>query len=135
LKLVRTAVVICALVFTISAQAASGATVVKLVAVQQSQKDITNGFMFKDIDLIGGKRAGHDTATCKLASQQKANCSILFYLSGGTIRAKLVILFSKPSGSGTITGGSGRYAGANGKLTFRNLNKEGTQTAVVLTLI
>jgi hypothetical protein len=136
LKLVPlTALVICALAAAISAQAANSATVLKLVAVQQSQKDISNGFMFTDIDLIGGKRAGRDTATCKLASQQKANCNILFQLSGGTIKAKLVILFSKPSGTGTITGGSGKYAGAKGKLTFRNLNEKGTRTAVVLTFV
>jgi hypothetical protein len=117
-----------------SAHAASTAKVIRLLAVQQGQKDTSNGFVIRDNDFIGGKKAGRDTVTCKVVSQQKANCKFVTVLAGGTIKANLTIVFSKSSGQGTITGGTGQYAGAKGKLTFGNLNEKGTRTAVVLTL-
>jgi hypothetical protein len=128
------AVAVCALAAGMSAQAASSAKLIKLLSVQQSQKESANGFVIRDNDFIGGKKAGRDTLTCKTASQQKANCTVLFVLSGGTIKGKFVIVFSKSGGQGTIVGGTGKYAGAKGKLAYRNLNEKGTRTAIVLTL-
>ena len=133
--LAATAVTVCALSAGVSAQAAGSAKVIKLVAVQQSQKDIPNGFVIKDNDFIAGKKVGHDTLTCKVASsQQKANCKVLFQLTGGTMKGTVAIVFSKSQGGGTITGGTGNYARAKGKLAFRNLNEKGTRTAITLTL-
>jgi hypothetical protein len=118
----------------VSAHAAAKSQVIRFVAVQVSQKATKGGFVIRDNDFINGKRVGRDTLTC-LASQTKANCRILVELPGGTVRARLVLLFSKSRGQGTIIGGTGKYAGAKGTLTFANLNAKGTRTAVVLTLV
>jgi hypothetical protein len=45
-----------------------------------------------------------------------------------------VLNFKAPQGKGTVTGGTGKYAGAKGTLVFKNLNKQGTRTSVALTL-
>jgi hypothetical protein len=126
-------VLACALAVAIGAQAASNATVIKLTAVQQSQKQTKTGFVLRDTDVIAGRTAGHDSLTCKVAGQKKATCKASFDLSDGTIEATVLILFAKPSGGGTITAGTGRYAGAKGKLAWRNLNDAGTRTAIVFT--
>jgi hypothetical protein len=55
-------------------------------------------------------------------------------LTPGTIRANLVLNFKASQGKGTVTGGTGKYAGAKGTLVFKNLNKQGTRTSVALTL-
>jgi hypothetical protein len=118
----------------VSAHAGAKSNVVRFVAVQVSQKPTPRGFIIKDNDFINGRRVGRDTLTC-LATQTKANCGLLVVLPGGTIKGKLVLVFSRSKGQGTITGGTGKYAGAKGTLTFANLNAKGTRTAVVLTLV
>jgi hypothetical protein len=128
------AVVIGALVAVVNGQAARSATVIKLISVQVSQKQPTKDtVVVQDNDLINGKKAGHDTLRCKFASI-KANCSIVIALAAGKLNGKLVILFSASSGRGLITGGSGKYAGANGSFKYKNLNPKGTRTSVVVTL-
>jgi hypothetical protein len=119
----------------VSAHAAAKSKVIRLVAVQVSQKATKGGFVIKDNDFINGKRVGRDTLTCSGASQTKANCGLVVVLPGGTIKGKFVIVFSRSKGQGTIIGGTGKYAGAKGRLTFANLNAKGTRTAVVLTLV
>jgi hypothetical protein len=128
------AVIACMLLAGMSAQAARTAKVISFVSVQVSQKQTANGFVVKDNDFIGGKKAGRDTLTCAVASQRQAKCKLLVELRAGTITGNVVLVFSKSQGRGTITGGTGEYAGAKGRLTFRNLNAKGTRTAVVLTL-
>jgi hypothetical protein len=119
----------------VGAHAAAKSQVIRFVAVQVSQKATKGGFVIRDNDFINGKRVGRDTLTCSSASQTKANCGLVVALPGGTIKARFVIVFSKSRGQGTIIGGTGKYAGAKGTLTFANLNAKGTRTAVVLTLV
>jgi hypothetical protein len=121
--------------FTGAAQAASGSDVIRLTSVQVSQKrpnDTT--FLIHNNDVINGKKVGHDTLTCKVVAQSKVSCSIVVVLAAGKLNGKFVQSLSASSGKGTITGGTGEYAGASGRFTFRNLNTEGTRTGVVLTL-
>jgi hypothetical protein len=122
-------------VLTGAAQAAGGSEVIRFVAVQVSQKQPNNEtFISTENVLINGKKVGHDTLTCKAISQSKANCSIVFVFAAGKLKAKFPIVFTESSGKGTITGGTGKYAGAKGTLTWRNLNSEGTRTGVVVRL-
>jgi hypothetical protein len=109
--------------------------VIKFVAVQVSEKhpnDTT--FVITDNDVMGSKKIGHDTLTCKIVGQTKAKCKIVFTRSSGTISASLTLSFSATGGRGTITGGTGEYTGASGTIAFKNLNKQGTRTSVALTL-
>jgi hypothetical protein len=135
LRLVALALVSVALVVAASAEAGGAAPVIKFVAVQVSQKESTNGFVLKDNDFVGSKKVGTDSLTCTVASQKKATCKIVVVRPAGTIRGTLVLIFAESQGKGTITGGTGTYAGAKGTLTFKNLNEEGTRTSVTITLV
>ena len=117
-----------------SAQAAAKKETIKLLVVQTSDKETAKGFVFKDTDYINGKKVGTDTATCTVVGQTKANCNIVFALKDGTIKAKFALSFSAAKGTGTITGGTGEYAGAKGTFSYKNLNDAGTRTSVTLTL-
>ncbi len=117
------------------AQAAGTAKVIKLISVKVSEKHSTeNTFVIKENDFINGKKVGHDTLVCKVVSQAKAQCTVVFALTSGTIKAKFTTALSASGGRGTITGGPGEYATAKGRLVYRNLNEDGSRTAVTLTL-
>ena len=118
-----------------AAQAAGGSQVIRLTAVQVSEQHPNDQtIIIKNNDLINGKKVGHDTLTCKVVAQSKASCSLAVVFAAGKLNGKFVQSFSASSGKGTITGGTGKYAGAKGTFTFRNLNSEGTRTGVVMTL-
>jgi hypothetical protein len=124
-----------ALVAALGATAGSSVKVIRLVAVQQSQKDTKTGFVIRDNDFSGAKRVGHDTVTCAVVSKVKANCKLVLVLAGGTLKGNIPILFSKTQGAGVITGGTGSYSGAKGAVVYRNLNKQGTRTSILVTLV
>jgi hypothetical protein len=137
--IVKVALFVAALVagagLTGAAQAAAGASVIRLTSVKVNEQHPNNEtIILKNNDFINGKKAGHDTLTCKVAAQNKVNCSIAIVLVAGKLNGTFVQLLSASSGKGTITGGTGKYAGAKGSFTFRNLNSDGSRTGVVLTL-
>jgi hypothetical protein len=123
-----------AALLTGAAQAAGGSDVIRLTSVKVSEQHPNDQtIIIKNNDMINGKKAGHDTLTCKVA-QSKVSCSIAVVLAAGKLNGKFVQSFSASSGKGNITGGTGKYAGAKGTFTFRNLNSEGSRTGVVVTL-
>lgn len=118
-----------------AAQAAAGSDVIRLTSVMVSEQHPDDQtIIIKNNDLINGKKVGHDTLTCKVVAQNKVRCSIAVVLPAGKLNGKFVQSFSASGGKGTITGGTGKYAGANGTFTFKNLNREGSRTGVVVTL-
>jgi hypothetical protein len=118
-----------------AAQAAAGSDVIRLTSVKVSEQHPNNEtIIIKNNDLINGKKAGHDTLTCKVVAQSKVNCSIAVVLAAGKLNGKFVQSLSASSGKGTITGGTGKYADAKGTFTFRNLNSGGSRTGVVVRL-
>lgn len=126
---------LCALAAASGASASPSLKTIRLVAVQQSQTQTKTGFVVRDNDFSGTKRVGRDTLTCVVISKVKANCKLVIVLSGGTLKGTVPILFSKTQGAGVITSGTGSYAGAKGAVVYRNLNKQGTRTSLVLTLL
>ena len=129
------AALVAAVLVTGAAQAAGGSKIIRLTSVQVSEQHPNNQLIIiKNNDVINGKKVGHDTLTCKVVEQRKANCSIAIALAAGKLNGKFVQSFSASSGKGTITGGTGNYTGAKGTFTFRNLNREGSRTGVVVTL-
>ena len=122
--------------FTGAAQAGGGSDVIRLTSVQVSEQHPDDRtIIVKNNDVINGKKVGHDTLTCKVVAQKnKVRCSIAVVLSAGKLTGRFVQSFSASGGKGTITGGTGRYAGAKGTFTFKNLNREGSRTGVVVTL-
>jgi hypothetical protein len=125
---------ICALVVGINANAAGSVKVIRLVAVQVSQKPTKAGFVIRDNDFSGKKKVGHDTLTCTVVSKQRANCRVVIVLTAGTLTGTVPLIFSRSQGTGLITSGTGSYSGSKGKLAYRNLNEQGTRTALVITL-
>lgn len=118
-----------------AAQAAAGSDVIRLTSVMVSEQHPNNEtIIIKNNDFISGKKAGHDTLTCKLVAQSRVNCSIAVVLAAGKLSGKFAQSLSASSGKGTIIGGTGKYLGARGTFTFKNLNKEGSRTGVVVTL-
>jgi hypothetical protein len=115
--------------------AAESSTVTKFIAVQVREKHPSDtSFIVENNDLVGARRIGTSTLTCRVVSDAKAACTITFRRTEGTITARLTLEFSESHGTGKITGGTKKYAGASGTLAFRNVNDEGTRTSVVLTL-
>ena len=118
-----------------AAQATPGKEVLRFVSSQVSAtRTSADTVVINNTDLINGKKVGHDTLTCKLLSQTRATCSIVITFTTGKLNAKFAISSGANSGRGTIIGGTGRYAGAKGSLTFKNLNTKGNITSVVVTL-
>jgi hypothetical protein len=129
------AALVAAALLTGAAQAATGADVIRLTSVKVSEQHPNNEtIIIENNDLINGKKAGHDTLTCKVVAQSKVNCSIAVVLAAGKLSGKFVQSLSASSGKGTIVGGTGKYAAAKGTFTFRNLNSDGSRTGVVVTL-
>lgn len=126
---------VCASAAALSANASTSLKTIRLVAVQQSQTQTKTGFVVRDNDFAGGRRLGHDTLSCVVISKVKANCKLVLVLAGGTLKGTVPILFTKTQGAGVITSGTGSYAGAKGALVYRNLNKQGTRTSLVVTLL
>lgn len=117
-----------------AAQAAGGSEVIRLTSVKVSEQHPNDQtFIIKNNDVINGKKAGHDILTCKAVAQGKMSCSVVIVLAAGKLNGKFVQSITASSGKGTITGGTGKYAGAKGTFTFRPVNGEG-RTGVVVTL-
>lgn len=53
---------------------------------------------------------------------------------GGTIRAVGTVTAGRTTGSFRVVGGSGRYAGARGTLSLRNINASGSRAVLVYRL-
>ena len=117
-----------------AAQAAGGSEVIRLTSVKVSEQHPNDQtFIIKNNDVINGKKAGHDILTCKAVAQGKMSCSVVIVLAAGKLNGKFVQSITASSGKGTITGGTGKYAGAKGTFTFRPVNGEG-RTGVVVTV-
>jgi hypothetical protein len=81
----------------------------------------------------GGKKVGTDRVSCTSVSETKADCKVTVTLAKGTILATFTG-GSASSGPIKVVGGTGAYKGATGTGSYRNLNKDGTRTAVTLRL-
>ena len=84
-------------------------------------------------DFIGSGQVGHDQLTCKVG-----RCDVVFTFSQGSLAHGTVTGWFAPSGNhgtGTVTGGTGSYAGMKGSFVWKNLNKQGSRTSVTLQLM
>ncbi len=78
--------------------------------------------MFSNKLLQGGNQAGHGGAVCTTVSLQRheARCVATHSFPGGQITAQaLIILDSSAPYAAAITGGSGKYQGADGEVVVR----------------
>jgi hypothetical protein len=84
--------------------------------------------------LQGGHQTGHQGGTCTTVSMQRheAECLATYSFRGGRITAQTVIVLGSPKRyQAAVTGGTGRYAGAEGVVHVRPAtatNPNGTLT-------
>ena len=109
--------------------------VIRLTSVLVSHHQSKTGSTDFDSDLIGSRVIGHDTVRCTGTSQATARCKVTFVRpSFGDLYLSFRPIFTSSSGHGIVTGGTRAYAGATGTFTYRNLNKSGSRSAVVVRL-
>jgi hypothetical protein len=82
-------------------------------------------FVFSSKYLKGGKEVGHDSVVCTITSleRQEAQCVATAWFHNGQITAQALINFSQDPPTIPITGGSGKYEGAEGELHVRPISE------------
>jgi hypothetical protein len=108
---------------------------IKFTSVQQrSAKFSKTAVGESDIDYNkAGKIVGFDTIYFSFDPQtHQPSGGVTLDTNGGFLYATLNFTQSKVI-HGTVTGGTGKFAGATGTITAKSLNKKGTRTAVTIT--
>ena len=109
--------------------------VIRLTSVTVNSHNTQTGFVEHHSDDMGSRVIGHDTLTCTVTGKNSLRCRVTVVRpSFGTLFLGFRTTFTASSGHGVVTGGTLAYAGATGTFTYRNLNKSGSRTAVVLSL-
>jgi nucleoside-diphosphate-sugar epimerase len=72
----------------------------------------------------GGDEVGHDSVVCTITSlkRQEAQCVATAWFPGGQITAQALISFAEEPPAVPITGGSGKYTGAEGEIHVRTVS-------------
>jgi hypothetical protein len=117
-----------------SAQPACGCTAHTLRFI--SRTDDTRGFTatsaaIQDTDYAKGRKIGFDQVYITVNPKTgRGSGNFTLAIRGGVIYGTLTL---KPSAAtGTLADGTGKFAGVTGSISAKNLNKQGTRTAVTL---
>ncbi len=104
----------------------AGGTAAQAAPVQVSQSfdavatapSITVGdrFVVADQDVAGGGVIGHDVLSCTVVAGGSA-CDVAFAQPGGLLYARFALRDADGTLSGSVTGGTGRFCHAHGRLT------------------
>jgi hypothetical protein len=117
-----------------AALASAATTTLKFTTVQTSDKQTSTGFSSTESVFQNGKKVGTDRLNC-IFGRVRARCTVGLTITGkGTIKLRFTVTEGSSGGPLTIAGGTGTYEGATGTGSYRNLNNEGTRTAVTLKL-
>jgi hypothetical protein len=111
--------------------AVAAPTTLNLTSQTTSQKAV---FTSTEDIFQGGKKVGTDRVVCTQVSETKANCKVAVTLPKGTILATFTGTENSNSGPIKVVGGTRGYKDATGTGTYKNLNKDGTKTAITLKL-
>jgi hypothetical protein len=115
-----------------SAQGA-GASSIAFTTLTKSEGMTKSGFLLREDVLQNGRKVGTDVVRCRPVGQ-KVRCRVTVTLPRGTI----VVTFTSAEGSSRgalrVVDGTGAYADATGGGLYRNLNPQGSRTAVTLRL-
>jgi hypothetical protein len=113
-------------------------TEVNFVDVGATGPSLGDEIVFSEKLMRGGKQVGHEGAVCTTVSleRQEAQCVATFWFPDGQVTGQaLVLLGSKAPYAGSITGGTGRYEGAEGELRVTPVSDtEGIQTLLLTDL-
>ena len=109
------------------AVAASGTkTVTERFDAQSSSSPLSlskTSFVLTDNDVAAGKAIGHDVLYCTDAGTGASHCSVAFAQQGGLLYAQFA-LSDQGALQGTVTGGIGRFAHADGTLTGQAVSQK-----------
>jgi hypothetical protein len=100
------------------------ATVTELAQLDLGAKGPSLGdeIVFTGKLLRGGHEIGHQGATCTTVSMQRheAQCVATYWFGSGQVTAQALIVLGDPTPyDGAVTGGTGRYTGAEGVVHVR----------------
>jgi hypothetical protein len=84
-------------------------------------ESVGDQFVFTSKFLKGGEEVGHDGVVCTIVSleRQEAQCVATAWFDDGQITAQALVSFAEEPPVVSITGGSGKYKGAEGELHIR----------------
>jgi hypothetical protein len=111
-----------------------GQRTIRVVSVLEEQEFLDLGaegesvgdqFIFTSKLLKGGEQVGHDGVVCTIVSLERheAQCVATEWFSGGQITLQGLISFAGEPPAVPITGGSGKYEGAEGELHIRPVSE------------
>ena len=88
-------------------------------------ESVGDQFIFTSKLLKGGEQVGHDGVVCTIVSleRQEAQCVGTSWFSGGQITLQALVSFAEEPPAVPITGGSGKYEGAEGELHIRPVSE------------
>jgi hypothetical protein len=75
---------------------------------------------------------GHDYGSCTLVTRNQAVCQVQFVMNTGQLSAQVPVTTTGHVNTGSITGGTGAYFGAQGQGTAKDINKNTTKITVEL---
>ena len=107
---------------------------IRVVSIQEEVESLDLGaegesigdqFIFTSKLSKGGEPVGHDGVVCTIVSleRQEAQCVATAWFSGGQITVQGLISFAEDPPALPITGGSGKYEGAEGELHIRPVSE------------
>jgi hypothetical protein len=100
-------------------------TELNLVDVGAKGPSLGDEIVFSEKLLKGGNQVGHQGAVCTTVSlqRQEAQCTATYWFPNGQITAQaLITLGSSAPYDAPITGGSGKYQGAEGEIHVRSVS-------------
>ena len=117
------------------ASASSTTHTLKFISVTKNSVNFTKksgGQQDTDVN-VKGKTIGFDMLYFVATSRTTGAVNVTVDTSGGLLYGTLKINFSTGAvTNGKVTGGTGKFKGASGTITAKNLNKQGTRTAVTV---
>jgi hypothetical protein len=88
----------------------------------------------QDTDVnAAGKTVGFDMIYFKATSRTAGAVNVTVDTNGGFLYGTGTITNNGVFSNGKVTGGTGSFAGATGTIQAKNLNKNGTRTAITIT--
>jgi hypothetical protein len=107
------------------------ATFTEEAFVDLGEKGESLGDQFVFAAKLSGDQVGRAGAVCTVVSlkRQEAQCVVTFWLGGGQITAQGLIGFTGELPPFAVTGGTGKYTGADGEVHIREV----TETKDILT--
>jgi hypothetical protein len=124
-----------ALVLPAAASAHSATHTLKFVSVFKKLVIYTHTTVAEqDTDVTSaGKVIGFDELYATQTGKTTGTGDIAYAEHGGLLYGTLILTHNGAQGHGTVTGGTGKFQGATGTITFKPANTSGTHSAVTIT--